>query len=103
MLINNLYRQKPVVVEAVHWFKNGDHPMDGDPSTEGNVVRYFRDPATHGTGFCELCAKSMHNHGWIDQGWGLPVCPGDWVVSGEDEGYKVYKPVAFNAKYSKVR
>ncbi len=42
------YRKKPVVVEAVRWFQNGDHPKD-DLSmfvhdglqfpTEGKVVR----------------------------------------------------------------
>jgi len=23
------YRKKPVIIEAVRWFKNGDHPEDG--------------------------------------------------------------------------
>ncbi len=30
------FHKKPVVIEAVQWFKNGDHPLDGDPKTEGD-------------------------------------------------------------------
>lgn len=31
------YRKKPVVIEATQWFKNGDHPEDGDEVfEEGN-------------------------------------------------------------------
>lgn len=48
------YRKKPVVIEAVQWFKNGDHPEDGNQRFvsgefagelyEGKVVRYYRNP-----------------------------------------------------------
>lgn len=24
------YRKKPIVIEATQWFKNGDHPEDGN-------------------------------------------------------------------------
>jgi len=42
------YRKKPVVIEATQWLKNGDHPRDGWPETEGLVVRYYRHPGGSG-------------------------------------------------------
>lgn len=86
-------------VEAVQWFKNGDHPRDYEPPTsyfssasrkiwwdaqrgqkEGGVVRYFRQPAVPGERVCR-CGRTMHDHGWIDEGeTGITVCPGDFIV-----------------------
>ena len=90
------FRKKPVVIEAVQWFKNGDHPADyaedrpgwhRDEATgellfivitgayakahewEGQVVRYFRRPDIDGQSACRNCTTSvvwMHDHGWID-------------------------------------
>jgi len=111
MLANNLYRKKPEVVEANQWFKNGDHPLDRladdkliPAEYEGRVVRYFRDPALRGTGLCELCGEPMHLHGWVEvQVSGYVVCPGDWVITGLDNGYEVLKPSTFKALYTKVK
>jgi len=118
------YRQKPIIVEAVQWFKNGDHPGDyagtmfglenGELRTfsgeerrangwEGAVVRYYRDPNVSGHRACFVCGRKMHDHGWIDtlEG-GHTVCPGDWIITGvKGEMYPV-KPDIFEATYEAV-
>jgi len=90
----SLFRKRALVVEATQWFKNGDHPEDGDEvfesgvykgdPLEGEVVRYYRTPELDGTEVCSYCNKTMHQHGWLDTPLGKDVvCPGDWVVTGE--------------------
>ena len=94
------FRKLPVLIEAHQWFKNGDHPEDGDPATEGQVVRYFRHPDYDGAGAHEPCGYTWHDHGWIDtlEG-GHTVCPGDWIITGvADERYPC-KPAIFAATY----
>jgi len=119
------FRKKPVVVEASQWFKNGDHPDDGDevfpekdtpglPSTfhpaysgeyagellEGKVVRYFRRPDVDSEKPCEHCGVRMHDHGWIDtlEG-GHIVCPGDFIITGVKGERYPCKPDVFEATY----
>jgi|SRR6185503_17918888 len=112
------FRKKPVVIDAIQWWKNGDHPLDNceligpDPNSttqfesflsEGKVVRYFRRPDVAGGGPCKHCGKTMHFHGWIDtlEG-GHVVCPGDWVITGvKGENYPC-KPDIFSATYEPV-
>jgi len=67
------YVKKPVVIEAVQWFKNGDHPHDACSGlySEGKIVRYYRRPEIRGGCLdgqvkCKHCDDIMHNHGWID-------------------------------------
>ena len=104
------YRKRPVVIEAIQWFKNGDHPRDqcyyvDDGSTdrflsEGKVVRYFRHPDIPGTQICSKCGRAMHIHGWIDtlEG-GHIVCPRDWIITGvQGENYPC-KPDIFALTY----
>lgn len=106
------YRKKPVVIEATQWFKNGDHPEDGNGTFtdgafagekyEGLVVRYFRRPDAN-TQRCEKCGNAMRGHGWIDtlEG-GHIVCPGDWIITGlQGERYPC-KPDIFVATYDAV-
>lgn len=50
-------------VEAHQWFKNGDHPEDGDPSQEGRVVRRYRNPDVPGESVCTTCGHKMNDHG----------------------------------------
>jgi hypothetical protein len=115
------YRQKPAVVEAHQWFKNGDHPADNcrliTPTrpgvtesflSEGEIVRYYRNPDDSGDRECGDCGETMHQHGWIDQGaLGRVVCPGDWVISlpvesvGRVACFPV-KPDVFQATYEAV-
>lgn len=109
------YRMKPIVIEAVQWHKNGDHPDDDcymvrplagsttqfDPFTsEGKVVRYFRRPDVDGKRSCEFCDNIMHNHGWIDtlEG-GHIVCPGDWIITGVKGERYPCKPDIFASTY----
>lgn len=115
------YRKKPIVIDAVQWFKNGDHPKDnvwrpfedtGEVPTlprEGEVVRYYRHPDVPGNVVCIHCNEIIHNHGWIDtiQG-GHTVCVGDWIiedvrVNGREHGhFYPCKPDIFEATYEKV-
>lgn len=81
-------------MNAVQWFRNGDHPDDdtveladelGRPFlSEGKVVRYYRHPTLCGVSHCPKCEKTLHVHGWIDNGGdGQVVCPGDFVHTTE--------------------
>ena len=115
------FRKKPVVIEAIQWFKNGDHPNDyardmedfedGRPRTfsgaerkargwEGDIVRYYRRPDDSGRRVCAHCSITMHAHGWIDtlEG-GHVVCPGDWIITGIEGEHYPCKPDIFAATY----
>lgn len=97
------FRMKPVVIDAIQWFKNGDHPEDGDQETEGDVVRYYRTPAGDGQSVCEQCGHIMHNHGWIDNlEVGHDVCVGDWIITGTQQERYPCKPGIFNEIYEKI-
>lgn len=121
------FRKKPVVIEATQWFKNGDHPDDGEgvfpakgaPGTderytgeyagqrlEGKVVRYFRRPDIDGQSACRNCTTSvvrMHDHGWIDtKEGGHIVCPGDFIITGVQGERYPCKPDIFAATYEPV-
>ncbi len=98
------FHKKPVVIEAVQWFKNGDHPLDGDPKTEGGIVRYFRRPALKNDQEpCRRCSRIMHDHGWIDTlEFGHVVCPGDWIITGvKNERYPIKSDI-FEKTYEAV-
>lgn len=107
------FRKKPIVIEAIQWFKNGDHPLDKSEMisinncdaflTEGKIVRYFRTPSLPGDTICSHCKDIMHNHGWIDTLEGKHVvCPGDWIITGiKNEKYPC-KPDIFEATYEPV-
>jgi hypothetical protein len=109
----NLFRKKPVVIEAAQWFKNGDHPEDGletlvdgegNPfQSEGKVVRYYRDPGADSDYACRHCGQILHIHGWIDtlEG-GHIVCPGDWVITGVKGERYPCKTDIFEATYERV-
>ena len=107
------FRKKPIVIEAHQWFKNGDHPDDGNERFvigefagelyEGKVVRYFRHPSVDGELLCEHCGVQMREHGWIDTlEAGHNVCPGDWIIAGiKGERYPC-KPDIFAETYESV-
>jgi len=106
------YRKKPIVILAVQWFKNSDHPedacetftgSDGPLQGEGKIVRYFRHPEVPGANFCNYCQKTMHHHGWIDtlEG-GHIVCPGDWIITGVNGERYPCKPDIFEKTYDPV-
>ncbi len=101
--------KKPVYVEATQWHKNGDHPNDGPPITEGKVVRYYRDPNVDSESKCKHCKQEMHWHGWIDiadygaikgkRPNGFTVCPGDFIVTKPGGKYSIKRKQAFMDQY----
>jgi hypothetical protein len=95
------FRKRPVVVEAHQWFKNGDHPDDGEG--EGKIVRYYRNPLVDGRVQCGYCGGPMMTHGWIDTLEGnLSVCPGDWIITGVHGEHYPCKPDIFRETYEPV-
>lgn len=97
------YRKKPVVIEATQWFRNGDHPEDGNERFEGKVVRYFRRPDISGYALCSECGNPFHIHGWIDTlEDGHRVCPGDWIITGVKGERYPCKPDIFAATYEEA-
>lgn len=106
------FRKKPVVIEAVQWFKNGDHPKDecewfdadkGPFQGEGKLVRYYRTPDCDGQIPCKKCGIIMHIHGWIDtlEG-GHIVCPSDWIITGVKSEHYPCKAEIFDQTYERV-
>ena len=97
------YRKLPVEIQAHPWFKNGDHPLDGDPKTAGDVVRYYRHPSVNGTSVCAACEHTFHDHGWIDtlEG-GHTVCVGGWIITGVKGKHYPRKPDIFKMSYEEV-
>jgi len=107
------FRKKPVVIEAVQWFKNGDHPEDNTVFiesegsspflSEGKVVRYYRHPEISGETICPNCDNLYHEHGFIDtlEG-GHIVCVGDWIIKGIKGEFYPCKPDIFEATYELV-
>lgn len=76
------FRKKPVVVEAVQWFKFGDHWA---------VSTYnSHDP-------------DLAGYGWIQtlEG-GHIVTPGDWIITGVAGEHYPCKPEIFEATYEAV-
>jgi hypothetical protein len=88
------YRKKPVTIEAVQWFKNGDHPK---------VIQYIRYLGSLGVEYCLKCNRSLKDHGWVDtlEG-GHIVCPGDWIITGIKGEMYPCKPDIFSATYDAV-
>ena len=118
------YRKKPVVIDAHQWFKNGDHPLDYNKpyhglengiireftpderklnGWEGDIVGYYRHPKIDGEKQCNICADSMHTHGYIDtlEG-GHIVCPTDWVIQGVKGEFYPIKNEIFHLTYEEV-
>lgn len=77
-----LYRKKPVVIEAVQWFKDGDH----------HAVMNYESPD-----------PTMQGRGWITtlEG-GHIVTPGDWIIKGVAGEFYPCKPEIFAGTYEAV-
>jgi hypothetical protein len=90
------FRKKPVVIEAMQWFKVTEYP---------GVVRHFRrpEPEFGGSIGCPECGAPFHEHGFIDtlEG-GHRVCPGDWIITGVVGERYPCKPHIFMATYDIV-
>jgi len=83
------FRKKPVEVEAVQWFRLGDHQA---------VAKLIR------SGRCGSCMAPRMEHGWIEtlEG-GHIVCPGDWIITGVNGELYPCKPDIFDATYEPAK
>jgi len=75
------FRKKPVVVEAVQFWRPGDHPA---------VEATDKSP----TGYA---IKTLEN-----QETGQHVSPGDWIITGVEGEHYPCKPDIFAATYEPV-
>lgn len=105
------FRKKPAVVEAIQWFRNGDHPSDnskpiGRPGgasttlTEGDVVRHFHG-GIPGDRVCTECGNIMHRHGLIMglNGEEETVHPGDYILTDPKGRFYRRSQMEFDAMY----
>ncbi len=83
------YRKKPVQIEAVRWWRMGDHPkVRGRHDTEDA----YRE--------CAHCGHKLREHGELDTLEGMHIaCPGDWIVTGVKGEHYPVKPDIFAATY----
>jgi len=86
------YRKKPVIVEAVQWFKWGDNTIDDILHAPEN-----RSP-------CNNCEAPWYSHADIDTLEGtMRVCPGDWIIKGVKGEYYPCKPDIFETTYEEIK
>lgn len=108
---------KTTTVEAVQWFKVGDHPKDrigevlSHPHMKGEVVRGpesafivpYKPPKHVKERNDTLCGETWSAHGILDSdGVKIIVCPGDWIVTEEDGWSYTERPTTFATKYKPV-
>ena len=87
------YIEKPVIVEAVQWFKVGDHDRVICDSIKPPELRATVDT------LCLYCGDFKSLHGRMDTNSRYVVCPGDWMVTeASGECYPI-KSATFEAKY----
>ena len=85
------FRKKPIVIEAVQWFKLGDHPSVFAYTTNSDLGR------------CGQCRQKVEAHGWVDtlEG-GHIVCPSDWIITGVQGEVYPCKNDIFEQTYEKA-
>jgi hypothetical protein len=72
------FRKKPVVIEAVQFFRLGDHPaVEVDPTSPTGFAIHTLEST-----------KSKHE-----------VTPGDWIITGVQGEHYACKPDIFEATY----
>lgn len=107
-----LYRQKPPIIEATQWFRNGDHPLDdskpldsptgmGTTLSEGKVVQRFSALHIPGDRVCQECGVVMHKHGALTRFDGSDelVHPGDYIITDKKGNFYRRSSVEFEAMY----
>lgn len=77
------FRKRAAEIEAVQWFKAGDHPQVKFWTARANTM------ANRGKPFIETAAGQVN------------VWPGDWIVTDE-HGTRVVPPDVFAATYEPV-
>lgn len=75
------YRKKPVVIEAVQWFQDGDHPK---------VIKSGGLPGPRQRFYIETLEGEML------------VSPGDWIIEGVAGEFYPCKPDIFEKTYERV-
>ena len=83
------YRRKPEIIEAVQWFKMGDHE---------DVEEYPLDAIDMRFPVCEYCGKPYNIHGSFQF---RTVHPSNWVVT-DSTGTHVMSDSEFREKYEQV-
>ena len=82
------YRKKPVVIDAVQWFKDGDHPAViehvhtiWDKEVPVQINRFYSIGSLEGP---------------------MRVSPGDWIITGVKGEHYPCKPDIFDVTYDLV-
>lgn len=76
-------------VKVNRWFKNGDHPGDGNPKNEGAIVGYLTLPS----------GERALNKGALD---GVPVNPGDYIVTFQEGARMVLSPEGLREQFTAI-
>lgn len=88
------YKKKPVIIEAIQWFEDGDHPQVSMHDPNPTDIPYYRP------GECPSCGISLYRHGSIKTLEGDHiVCPGDMIIKGIKGEYYPCKPDIFIESY----
>lgn len=70
------FRKKPVVIDAVQWFKIGDHPAVIQNGKEKGIIQTLEGLMT--------------------------VTPGDWIITGVKGEHYPCKPDIFEMTYEQI-
>ena len=89
------YRKKPVVIEAVQWFKLGDHPAVRAIADTDDL--YFT-----GMGGATLVDREKYGVVGTLESPAHLVTPGDWIIRGVHGEHYPCKPDIFDATYEAV-
>jgi hypothetical protein len=85
------YRKKPVVIEAVQWFKMGDHPLVHKPTASVNFEWERRQGLPQGS-----IGEIQTLEGW------MLVTPGDYIIKGVKGEHYPVKADIFELTYELV-
>lgn len=89
------FRKKPIVIEAVQWFRNGDHPAVGPGFMVGGLII---DPTDH---LANVHGARRTNVIKTLEGW-YEVSIGDWIIRGVKGELYPCKPDVFAQTYEPV-
>ena len=117
-------RKKPVLIQAIRWWKNGDHPLDcakdrwlfkngelhawsvqeaRQLGLEGDLIHPYFTSSLQTDVTCALCKTTLHQHGWLPtREGGLIICPGDWIITDGNGEHRTCKPDDFAITYEKA-
>ena len=95
------FRKKPVVVDAVQWFREGDNPDVKPYVDEKHLI--VTGAICEDDGEIKGCGRLLIEHGSVKtlEGWHI-VCPSDWIIKGVKGEFYPCKPDIFELTYEKV-